>query len=128
MAITIKRNTGWIGSISKIKIKLNGEKVASVVNNQQIEVELPDNKAFIKAVQQGVKSNEIEVQNGDILEIKTTLWNKASLPLIIVLLSLSNLIFDSTHQIIADIFIAIFSIVSILLIDGFHLEILDREQ
>lgn len=128
MSITIKRNTGWIGSISKIKIKLNGEKIASVTNNQQIEVELPNNKAFIKAIQLGVKSNEIEVQDGDILEITTTKWNKASIPLIIVVLPLTNLISDSTHQIIANISIAILSIASILLIDGFHLEILDRKQ
>lgn len=63
MSIIIKRNTGWIGSLTKVQIKLNGEKVASVKVNQQVEVELLNDKAYIKATQFGTKSNEIEVKD-----------------------------------------------------------------
>lgn len=53
MSIIIKRNTGWIGSLTKVQIKLNGERVVSVKKNQQVEVELPNDKAYIKATQFG---------------------------------------------------------------------------
>lgn len=95
MSITIKRNTGWIGGFSKIQIKLNGEKVAAVMQNQQVEVELPDNKAYIETNQFGTKSNEIEVKDGDILEITTTKWCRISVIIIIVVFPLMNFILDS---------------------------------
>ncbi|NLJ97650.1 MAG: hypothetical protein GX320_00020 [Tissierellia bacterium] len=53
---TIKRNTGWQGMASEIQIKVNGVRVASVADNQQVEVELPDNKAHLKVTQFGIKS------------------------------------------------------------------------
>jgi hypothetical protein len=124
MSIIIKRNTGWIGSLTKVQIKLNGEKVVSVKKNQQVEVELPNDKAYIKATQFGTKSNEIEVKDGDILEI-TTKWYQMSIPITIIVFLFNNFIPDSIYRIVALI-IAVLSTISILLIDGFYIKVLDR--
>ncbi len=127
MSIIIKRNTGWIGSLTKVQIKLNGEKVVSVKENQQVEVELPNDKTYIKATQFGTKSNEIEVKDGDILEITTTKWYRMSIPITIIVFLFNNFIPDSTYR-IATLIIAVLSIISILLIKGLYLKILGREQ
>ena len=86
MAITIKRNTGWTGIASKIQIRLNGEKVASVEQNQHIEVEIPEDKANLQVTQLGFlgsKSNKIEVNDGDVIEITSTTFLKISNALIV---------------------------------------------
>ena len=128
MSITIKRNTGWVGSGSKIQIKLNGEKVASVKENQQVEVELQNDKAFIKAVQFVAKSNEIEVKDGDILEITATKWYKISIPVILVAFLLKKFTSESIYITTIINSIVVLSIISILLIDVFYIKILDRGQ
>jgi translation initiation factor IF-1 len=128
MSITIKRNTGWIGSAAKIQIKLNGDKVASVNENQQVEVKLPNDKAYIKATQFEIKSNEIEVKDGDIVEITSKKWYQMSLPVIIFVIFSMNFISNSTYRIAALISVCVLYIISILLMDGFYLRVIDRWQ
>lgn len=71
MSIKIKRNTGWLGTASKIAIKVNGEKVAKVSNNQEMDIEIPDETAQLKTTHFMEKSNEIKVNDGDVVEITT---------------------------------------------------------
>lgn len=75
--ITVKRSTGWMGSATKMQIIVNRERVATINNNQVLDVELPDDKNNLKVRQFGVSSNEIEVRDGDILEV-IGLWNVSS--------------------------------------------------
>lgn len=128
MSITIKRNTGWIGYASKIHIKVNGEKVASVMNNQHIDIELPDGKASLKVTQDGVHSNEIEAQDEDILEIIQTRWYQISFPLFIIVLFLTivlkNYIPNLKYMLMIQIFVGISILVSMFLIDGFRLKVI----
>lgn len=75
ITITIKRSTGWIGIASKIQIKLNGKKVATVKQNQHIEVEILEDKSNLQVTQLGFlgsKSNKIDVNDRDIIEITST--------------------------------------------------------
>lgn len=127
MSITIKRNTGWQGMASKMQIKVNGEKVARVEEKGQTEVELLGNRAYLQVTQSGVKSNEIEVKDGDIVEITSTKLYRMSWPLFIITMTILNiLIRDLTYRLI--IIIGILYTVSLLLIDGFHLKVSDREE
>jgi len=48
MSITIKRNTGWAGSASNVKIIIDENEVGRVANKKKIEVELPKDKAKLK--------------------------------------------------------------------------------
>ena len=83
--ITVKRSTGWIGSATKMQIIVNGERLATINNNQILEVELPGAKNDLRVRQFGVRSNEIEVKDGDILEVRYKGWYKALFPLMIAI-------------------------------------------
>ena len=83
--IKVKRSTGWIGSATKMQIIVNGERVATINNNQILEVELPGVKNDLKVRQLGVRSNKIEVKDGDILEVRYKGWYKALFPLMIAI-------------------------------------------
>lgn len=126
MSITIKRNTGWFGMGTQIQIKVNGEKIAIVADKQHVEVELPDNKAHLKVTQTGIKSNEIEVQDGDIIEILQTRWHLMSFPLMMAVMFFTIFIPGLTYRLIATLSLGVFFIISLFLIDGFYLKVFDR--
>lgn len=72
MSVKVKRCTGWVGSGSQITVLVNGEKKASVVDGQETEVEISAGKSHLRVGQLGAKSNELEVHNGDTVEISTS--------------------------------------------------------
>ena len=55
MSVLIKRNTGWMGTVSNFQIQVSGEKVASVMNHQHIQINLQDGAARLQASQFGIK-------------------------------------------------------------------------
>lgn len=122
--VTIKRNTGWIGVASRIKIKVNGEKSALISEGQTIEIELPADESSLKATQLGVRSNEIIVRDGDILEIHQTKFYRMILPIIIVI----QVLFFSVISLDYRLFpiLSFFVLVSMLFIEGFRIEIISR--
>lgn len=122
MSIRIERNTGWMGMGSKIQIRVDGEKIASVSENQYVQVELPGDKAHLKVTQFGVKSNEIEVKDGDIVKIMSKRWYRMSVPLLISIMIFTNLILDLKYRLI----VIVLYIISSYLIDGFYLEVSNR--
>ncbi|MGH4120049.1 hypothetical protein [Clostridium sp.] len=128
MSITIKRNTGWQGISSKIQIQVNGEKADSVMENNSVDVELPDGKAHIKVTQFGVKSNEIAVKEGDIIRITSTRWLRMSFPLIFIISFLTIFLPNLTYRL--TIFLSLWAliVISIFLFNGFHLSVFDREK
>lgn len=71
MSITIKRNTNWLGSGTNCSILLNGKKVAKIARNQKINLDISNEKTQLRVSQFGSKSNEVDVTDGDIVEIKT---------------------------------------------------------
>lgn len=128
MSVTIKRNTGSAGTASKIHIQVNGEKVASVMNHQQIQINLQDSPARLKASQFGIKSNEINVENGDTVELNSTWISRFSIPLIMFPMFFTIFIPRIKYRIIAIFSISLFLIVCMVLIEGFHLKVLTEES
>lgn len=126
MTVKIKRNTGWIGIGTNILIILNGEKVAKVSENSQVEVVLPDEKANLRIRHAGVKSNEIEVKDGDVIEIKRRRWYTWSFILFIITMILSSLIFDPSNRIKIIVLIAIPYIIILTVIEGYSLNIINE--
>ena len=124
MSVTIKRNTGWSGSASKIHIEVNGEKVASVMHNQCIEIELPEGEGYLNVKQLGTKSNKILVKNGDALEITHTKFFKMSFFLMMAVLLLTIFIPNFTYRIATLFIVGGLIIISTFLIKGFHLKFL----
>ena len=84
MSITIRRNTGWMAKYSIIRVKLNGEKVASIQQDKQLEIETPKGKTNLKVSQFLAKSNTIEIEDGDIVEITQATFSKIAFPLIML--------------------------------------------
>jgi len=111
---------------SKIQILVNGVKVARVSDKQEVEVEFPDNKAQLKVKQTGIKSNEVEVKDGDIIEITQTKWHRMSFPLMMAVMFFSNFIPSLTYRLIATFSLGGLLIISIFIIDGFYLKVSDR--
>lgn len=125
MSITIKRSTGWQGSGSKIKIKVNGKKVASVAENQAVVVELPHDQADLKVSQFWSKSSRIAVEDGDIIELLPTRWYRMHSLLFIVVMVLSIFI-PEFYRWIAIFFVSPLLLISSFLFDGFYLKVLER--
>ena len=128
MSIIIRRSTGWVGSASLIQIIINEKKAAGIMENQRLEVELPDDKTNLKAKQFGVKGNEIEVRDGDILEIKRTRWHRMIFPLMIAIQFSIIFIPSLAYRLITLLFFSILIIISIFFIKGFHIEIINRDR
>lgn len=76
MPVTIKRHTEWMGTGSLMTVKVNGEKVAKVGNNQKIKIDIPDGSVQLSVSQMGSKSNTIEVEDGEMVEIIDNLWSQ----------------------------------------------------
>ena len=128
MSIIIKRDTGWTGMGTRITVKLNGEKVGKVSHNNQIKVDFPKKSAKLRVSQLGVKSNEIEVKDGDVVEIKQARWYWMSYLLYMVLILVSIFIPDLTHRLIIIISFGILLIMSIFLINGFNLKVIEEDS
>jgi hypothetical protein len=128
MSITVKRNTGWQGIGSKIQIEVNGEKADTVMENNSVDVELPDGKAHIKVTQFGIKSNEIAVKEGDIIRITSTRWLRMSFPLIFIIFFSTIFFPNLTYRLTIFLILGALIVISIFLFNGFHLSFSDREN
>lgn len=125
MAVTIKRKTGGAGAGSKMAIKVNGEKVAKIAHQQAIELNIPGESALIKVEQFGIKSNEIEVRNGDAVKITTakiTYFTVLSLLIYIIVSSFDQMAAYSTLA--RTIFIILF-ITNFIFANGFNLKTIE---
>lgn len=72
MSVIIKRKTGFLGMASKISVKVNGEKVSKIANDESLELDIKDDNASLRVSQFGSRSNQIEVTDGDVVEVTTT--------------------------------------------------------
>lgn len=128
MAITIKRDTGLIGSGLAMTVKVNGEKTTKIPYNQQIELEIPDNEAIVSVSQQGIKSNEVEVKDGQQLEITAKNWLKISMILFMIALPIIIMTLDSLYRVIALLILLILVPGSYFVIDVFRLNIVEKRS
>lgn len=126
MFITIKRNTGWYGMGSRIQIEIDGKRIASIAENQKREIGIPNKKASLRVTQYGIKSNTIEVFDGDLIEIISTKWYRMSFPLIIAGMVLSAFIPALMFRIIAIASIGILIFISLYLLNGFNLKVMGK--
>lgn len=134
MAITINRNTGWNGWFLETQIILDGDKIQTIGENQTLKLDLESPKALLKVKQFGIKSNEIEVKDGDVLEIKSSLWYRRVIPIMIIIQVLSFSVTSLENRLATLLYIIMSSIViciiifSIIFLNGFKIEIIDRNN
>jgi len=120
MTIRIRRNTGFLGSLSAIKVKINGEKAAKI--NQNIELEIPGDTAAVRVSQFGQKSNEMRVKDGDSLVITTRPWVKLLFILLVLISVAISTIIESRYNITVLVIMLVIVIGVYSLFDGFRLQ------
>lgn len=124
MTITVKRKTGWLGMGVSLMIKINGEKTAKIGYGEMLEVAIPDKSAQLKVSQSGARSNEIEVRNGDTVEITTS---KSSYVIWLLLVIAPALLHIFTDSLIIFIVAFILLAIGIFLVNHFKLSISNRQ-
>jgi len=74
MAIKIKRNTGWLGSLAGFRVIIDDEDLTRLRSDKQMNLDIPE--AMVQVSYFSSKSNWLKVLDGDELEIiKTKWWN-----------------------------------------------------
>lgn len=110
MAVTIVRRTGIIGMAGTISIEINGDKVDQVEAEQQVEIALPSHKAQLKVSQFGTRSNVLEINDGETIEITTPKLSNLIFFLIILFPFLTNFIPSFQYRTINMVIYAIFAL------------------
>lgn len=133
MNVTIKRKTGWLGLISRILIKVNGKTIAKIRHSQEVNLNLQNDSAYLKVTQFGSKSNEIEITDGDIVEITSTKWSYIfyySMLTFVLIMNISAYSTSITFTMYTTflIFGFILFIASFFLVNTYHLKILDNKS
>lgn len=121
----MKRNTGWQGSGSNLKIYANGDKIGTVFHKKEVEIEIPHEEILLKVMQFGVRSNTVTVNDGDLVEVTSTLWTRWSLPVLIILFALPILLPDTQQKFMFTALLMILLITLLLLfVKGYDLKVL----
>ena len=129
MLIRVKRNTGWQGSGSNLKIYANGEKIGTVFHKKEVEIEIPHEEVQLKVMQFGVRSNTVTVNDGDLVEVTSTLWTRWSLPVLIILFALPILLPDTQQKFMFTALLMVLLITLLLLfVKGYELKVLPAEE
>lgn len=76
MAVTINRDTGFLGMLGSLKLMIDGKIVGKVAHNDTIKLELPQEEAILSISQGGSRSNKVRVRNGDKFVVKTVTRTK----------------------------------------------------
>lgn len=59
MAVTINRDTGFLGMLGSLKLMIDGKIVGKVAHNDTIKLELPQEEAILSISQGGSRSNKV---------------------------------------------------------------------
>ncbi|MGB3160626.1 MAG: hypothetical protein WBA84_05200 [Carnobacterium sp.] len=111
MAVTILRRTGIIGMAGTIAIKINGDKVDKVGSEKQVEINLPSGKAQLKVSQFGTRSNVLEINDGETIEITTPKLSNLIFLLIILFPLLTNFIPNFQYRMVSMVIYTIFALI-----------------
>lgn len=124
--VIIKRKTGLWGSGSALTVKRDGEKAAELLNDQEIVLSIPKERARVRVSQFGAKSNELTVADGDIVEITTTKWSYLLYIVSVFMPVFASFISPATRRLIFLLngFIAV--LVSQFVMERFQMKVVDR--
>lgn len=124
MGVKIRRKTGFIGTATKLSIKVDGEKVDKIIPNESKEIKLPKNRATIQIKHFGMKSNKLEVKDGQQLEITIKEWAKYAMFLPVILSPLVESFIDSSYRLLPTILTFSIFIAIYCTLDIYHLKLL----
>ncbi|MGX7109576.1 hypothetical protein [Facklamia miroungae] len=121
MQVTIRRNVYFMGGLMPLTIYQNGQAIGKIDTNETKAFEVVEGSTLV-AKQLGVRSNPVEVQTGDHLEISGKPWLG-----IIQILALLSLFFVSAIpsynlRIISYLILPLIYFSSLFLIENYKLE------
>lgn len=122
MAVTVIRNTNWAGMASPVIIKVDNEVVGKVQAGQQVEIDILNDQASMSVSQSWAKSSNINVENGDTIEITSTRESILFRLFPYIAIFLTFFIFNNSNQLIVYIIIMIVYFINSLFIKLFRLK------
>lgn len=122
--IGVKRNTGFSGVLSSMKVYIDGQEVAEIKQNQQIELDIKKEEAILSVTQFGSHSNKLLVKDGQVVEISNSSWLAFYYTLVFIMLFLISFFLSPTYQTIAYTVLLGLSFALIYFKNVFHLKII----
>lgn len=132
MSFKLTRKTSWFGSATGMEVYIDGEEAGKIKRLEEQHYELPGKRkrATLKATQQGMTSNELTVQDNDVIILKTNKKYSRIFTVFFVLLMAVIFFVDdflTSTAIIVFLSIAVFYYLS--KIDAFVLElVMDKKK
>jgi len=106
-------------------IKINGERVAKIANGQKFEMSIPNSVVQICVTQSGVKSNTIEVKDGELVQIKSNKWSNRIYVLYYIIFITGMFTSNPLYKSIALLVILLLSFILLFIVNAFQLTVLD---
>ena len=128
MSVTIKRKTGLLGVASKMSIKVNGEKVTKIANEEVVDIDIDAESILLRVTQFGTRSNQIEVKDGDVVEINTTKIYYIIFLFPFISLFVSNSLKDQPYTLNTFLMLFLGMLLSLFLFEGYHLKKIDNKS
>lgn len=122
MTTKITRKTGIIGTVARLTIRVNGEKIAKIANNETLELNLPEEKSYLKVTQAGSKSKEVEIKRGGTYQVTTNSWSKNILLLFILTMVFSHFFQDSLMKTTIVIILLLAVVISCFVFNFFEIK------
>ncbi|CAM4346365.1 hypothetical protein [Lacicoccus alkaliphilus] len=131
MSFKLTRKTSWFGSATGMEVYINDEEAGKIRRLEEQHYKLPKKRrrAVLTVSQQGMKSNALEVEDGDDVLVKTN--KKYSRIFTIFFVALMAVIFfidDFLTSTAFIVFLAMAVFYYLSKIDGFILEKVSDEQ
>ena len=115
MAVTVVNHTGISEISGALTIKINGKEIRKIKKGQQVEINIPTDHARLIVTQFTKQSNELEVKDGETIEITTAKWSNLINLCIILFLPMLTYIPNFQYR---DFGIIIYTIVAPFIIFG----------
>lgn len=128
MSVTIKRKTGLLGVASKMSIKVNGEKVTKIANEEVVDIDIDAESILLRVTQFGTRSNQIEVKDGDVVEINTTKIYYIIFLFPFISLFVCNSLKDQPYTLNTFLMLFLGMLLILFLFEGYHLKKIDNKS
>lgn len=127
MSVTVKRNTGTLGMGAKFSVKVNGEKVTKIAHEEAIELDIKDENASLRVSQFGSRSNQIQVKDGDVVEVTTTRLAYLAFLIPFIFIVVSNTVENVYYSTSTFVLMVLLMLVILFMFNCYRLKVVGRK-
>lgn len=110
-----------MGSLGRLDIHINDEQVETIRQDRTVELEIPTEEAKLSVHQAGVRSNELVVKKGQVVEITTSLRWKIFYLVFIIGLFFVGLVLPDNYRLVGYIVLILMPLSINYFVEGFEL-------